>query len=128
VKVTHPESGFTGPVVIGPLALDFRAGVAHAEGISPALRSYLQVAGHTLTADTVPAASGSPAFPAGPVTADWTGKQLDAYAVEHGIDLAGATRKADKVAAIGAAASTTVPDGSTGAVVDLATTPTDDPA
>jgi hypothetical protein len=62
------------------------------------------------------------------VTADWTGKQLDAYAAEHGIDLAGATRKADKVAAIGAAASSTVPDGSTGAVVDLATNPTDDPA
>ncbi|MEN1976995.1 hypothetical protein [Cellulomonas olei] len=124
MKVTHPDLSFTGPVVIGPLALDFRAGAASAEDISPALRSYLQVAGYTVTADPAPPR----AYPEGPVTEGWSGKQLDAYASEHGIDLAGATRKADKVAAIGAAASTTVPDGSTGAVVDLATTPTADPA
>ncbi len=125
MKVTHPEKDFAGPVVIGPLALDFRGGAATAEAISPALRSYLQVAGYTVSADPAPEARE---YPDGPVTADWTGKQLDAYAAERGIDLAGASRKADKVAAIGAAASTTVPDGSTGAVVDLAPTPADDPA
>lgn len=42
-------------------------------------------------------------IPEGDPSEDWTVKELDAYAEREGIDLAGATKKADKVAAITAA-------------------------
>ena len=42
-------------------------------------------------------------IPDGDPTEDWTGKQLDAFAAREGIDLAGASNKAAKVAAIEAA-------------------------
>ena len=46
-----------------------------------------------------------PAFPEGEPSEDWKGDQLDAYAADKGYDLAGAKTKAEKVAAIQAAAS-----------------------
>lgn len=46
-----------------------------------------------------------PAYPDGEPSEDWTGKQLDAYAADKTVDLAGASTKAEKVAAIQAAAS-----------------------
>jgi len=46
-----------------------------------------------------------PAYPEGEPSEEWTGKQLDAYAVDKSVDLGGASTKADKVAAIQAAAS-----------------------
>ncbi|MFJ4038207.1 hypothetical protein ACIPVB_08965 [Microbacterium sp. NPDC090007] len=42
-------------------------------------------------------------IPEGTPSVDWTAKELDAYAADRGIDLGGATKKADKVAAIAAA-------------------------
>lgn len=42
-------------------------------------------------------------YPDGPPNTNWKGAQLQAYADAHDIDLAGATVKADMVAAIGAA-------------------------
>lgn len=43
-------------------------------------------------------------YPEGAPSEDWKGGELDAYAVKHGVDLKGKTTKADKVAAILAAA------------------------
>lgn len=37
-------------------------------------------------------------YPAGDPTTDWTHKQLDAYAVDHEVDLTGASTKTAKVA------------------------------
>jgi GH25 family lysozyme M1 (1,4-beta-N-acetylmuramidase) len=42
-------------------------------------------------------------IPDGDPSEDWSAKQLDAFAERAGIDLGGATKKADKVAAIAAA-------------------------
>ena len=55
--------------------------------------------------DLVGAEDEGPAYPEGDPSTEWTGKQLEAYAVDKGYDLAGASSKADKVAAIEAAAS-----------------------
>ncbi|HEY1177860.1 MAG TPA: hypothetical protein VGF17_17020 [Phytomonospora sp.] len=55
-------------------------------------------------ADSAPAGD-APAYPEGDPSEDWTGKQLDAYAADKNVDLAGASTKADKVAAIQAATS-----------------------
>lgn len=45
----------------------------------------------------------SRSLPEGEPSTDWTSKQLDAYALERSIDLAGAKSKPEKVAAIQAA-------------------------
>jgi hypothetical protein len=42
-------------------------------------------------------------IPDGEPSEDWSAKQLDAFAERAGIDLGGATKKADKVAAIASA-------------------------
>ncbi|WP_030526609.1 hypothetical protein [Phycicoccus jejuensis] len=46
-------------------------------------------------------------YPAGAPVTDWTHKQLDAYAVDHDVDLAGASTKAAKVAALETATADT---------------------
>jgi hypothetical protein len=122
VKITHPDKGFSGPLVVGALSLDFRDGVAHADVLNPVLHSYLQVGGYGV--ENVPAPR--PAHPSGPVDTGWSVKELTAFAYENGIDLAGASRKADIVAAIGAASQAAEPGPETGSLVDLTTTP--DPA
>ncbi|WP_263120851.1 hypothetical protein [Cellulomonas sp. RIT-PI-Y] len=114
VKITSPIEGYDGRTVFGPLSVEFKGGVATTDEVSAPLRSYLQTKGYTLTdEDAVPV----PPYPQGEVTEKWSGKELDAYAAERGIDLTGATKKADKVARIGEAAAATVPTGSTGEAV-----------
>jgi len=46
-----------------------------------------------------------PAVPEGDPSEEWTVKELEAYASEHGVDLSDAKNKADKLAAVTAAAS-----------------------
>lgn len=46
-----------------------------------------------------------PRYPEGAPSEEWTGKQLDAYGEDHSVDVTGFSKKADKVAAIQAAAS-----------------------
>lgn len=53
-------------------------------------------------APSTPAPAGD--FPEGEPSEEWTGKQLDAYAASKSVDLGAAKNKADKVAAIKAAA------------------------
>lgn len=50
--------------------------------------------------------SDAPKYPEGKPEEGWTGKQLDAYAEDHKVDLTGAGTKAEKVAAIEKAAET----------------------
>jgi len=51
------------------------------------------------------------AIPEGDPSDEWTVKQLGAFAEREGIDLAGATKKADVVAAITAARTSTTDPG-----------------
>lgn len=46
-----------------------------------------------------------PRYPEGDPSEQWTGKQLDAYGEDHQVDVSGFGKKADKLAAIQAAAS-----------------------
>jgi len=111
VKITSPIEGYDGRTVFGPLSVEFKGGVATADEVSTPLRAYLQTKGYVLEdEDAVP----ERAYPEGEVTDKWSARELDAYAAERGIDLAGATKKADKVARIGEAAAATVPTGATG--------------
>ncbi|GII98383.1 hypothetical protein CLV28_0706 [Sediminihabitans luteus] len=72
-----------------------------------------------------PVADG-PAVPDGDPTETWKADQLKAYAAEHDVDLAGATKKADVLAAILAATTPpTNPDGE-GTTPAADETPTDD--
>ncbi len=54
--------------------------------------------------DVVEPEPAGPKYPEGAPSVDWKGDQLDAYAADHSVDLKGASNKADKVAAIEAAA------------------------
>lgn len=116
VKITSPIEGYDGRSVFGPLSVQFKGGVATADDVSAPLRAYLQTKGYVLEdEDAMP----ERAYPEGEVTDKWSARELDAYAAERGIDLAGATKKADKVARIGEAAAATVPTGATGEAVKV---------
>lgn len=123
MKITHPEQGFSGPLVIGALSLEFRGGVAHTDELNPVMHSYLQTTGYGVENAPAP----RPAHPSGPVDTGWSVKELTAFADENGIDIAGASRKADIVAAIAAASQAAEPGTETGSPVDIST-PTPDPA
>lgn len=110
-RITAPDARANGSTYIGPTVLDFRDGVAVTTVALPvATRAYLARRGYTVQDLDTPTPAGDPvvvevppveADPAPEVDLDGlTVAQLRAYAKDHKIDLAGATRKADILAAI----------------------------
>jgi len=57
-------------------------------------------AGKSAKSDKPSDSSESVTVPEGDPSDDWTVKQLDAYAADHGIDLSGASNKTEKLEAI----------------------------
>jgi hypothetical protein len=67
------------------------------------LLAYYERRGYTVERDTVPEPDGDGGgveVPDGAPTSDWTVAQLKAWAKEHDVDLAGASRKDDIVAVL----------------------------
>lgn len=92
IKITSPLAGHTGRSVFGPTTVEFVDGVAEVEKISDGLKAYLEGRGYTVDA-TVEIPDGDPAEA-------WTVPQLRAWAGEHGVDLAGASKKPEVLARI----------------------------
>lgn len=94
--IRSPQDGFTGSTYIGPTILDFTNGTATTDvPLAPGTVRYLQRAGYEVEQGGA-TQDGDDLFS---LTVD----QLRDYADTHGVDLAGASRKADIVAAIAAA-------------------------
>ncbi|MBD2760069.1 hypothetical protein IEE94_11175 [Yimella sp. cx-573] len=92
LRFSHPDPTHTGSEYIGVTVLEFVDGTATTDVAVPAGRvRQLEAAGYTVTSDPQGAPDGLDSL---------TVAELKAHADEHGIDLDGATKKADIVAAI----------------------------
>lgn len=95
-KITSPLEGHSGRTVFGPLAVEFKDGVAETdEKITGGLKAYLERRGYKVGKGT----SGS-AHPDGAPSDTWKVDELKAYAAAHEIDLGSATSKSDIVKAL----------------------------
>lgn len=91
-EIRTPVKGFTGQVA----GVQFTDGVGETEDV--AALAYFERHGY----DIVPEEQEpDPLYPEGDPTEKWTVDQLKAYATTNGIDLKGATTKADILLAVG---------------------------
>lgn len=102
MRITAPDKTFTGRTAYGAVEVDFVEGVAILDGDLPtSVEQYMTSHGYVIERDLgIPDTSDAPApFDLGVCTV----AELKEYAELHGIDLGGATLKADIRAAIDAA-------------------------
>lgn len=97
-QITSPIEGFAGKTSFGPLAVEFKDGVAEVDVLlGPAMVAYLERRGYIV--DVTEKTIGE--IEAGATPSDsWTVQKLLAYAKEHGITAPASGKKADLLEAI----------------------------